>query len=1210
MSCIQYNVNKDGSEDNNNKLKKIDTLHDMYREDRGTDVSYILNQKEFYNDCQKYVYNQLGYGKTLNAHFEPDFESYFESKMDLPSLCESSKYGKVYFTINEIMNDYVSGQQQGPILTALLQNPLIRAIQIQFPSGQEKRELFKEPANAQSLNYVANFIMQFSGKQSQDAVFPIDAKAGPMQCIFQNINNGVNTLATAMTICDSAGGGVNDKEDSGEAKCSKSASNILFNKKFQPLPFPFNDTTARKYNINSNFWTKDIYNIYYTEGSLPFSVKNQSSIVLHVDNRKDVRKQYVGTFGLNKSGTSAVSGTSVASLRDLIVAVYNTKNMSNGLDTYYTTMLKEKGEFDITQIVNAMMKNGEGKENIIGFLLDFKRAGDYEQVDSSKTVESLFGVFPILCTGDVLCSVYARTKNLSCAYVHSNYMDLFKTSRVLTPEEQKAAEENIKVARTQAQLNTLNGKIAELTTIETSFNSAALTAYIQYIDDWKNNYSEEPLVLLTMQGLKNKLESYKPDSTNTELFTQYTVPIKTQLGGSSSVVITQENAATIKPSLDAIDKKYELFFKNVAFMKSNSPYDLTKNLLGPVDSAAMDIESPPSSRSPPKSSSRGSPKSTSARYRSAPFFDINLFSNRKAMEAAKEIIRYNETLRGRIPPAQKLIRETEVQQNIEIFKEHMFIVLDNYVENMSILQSPGVDELRKIETLKQQLYKLQINKDNNNKVEIEVETKNKEFTSEVFKTLLTPLMSADTIIEDDIIDINIDDIDDIDNEDLFKTSIDELLKESSQKTEVSSEVVKDPEEMIIKSVPVRVSSRTKKTPSWLENYQTPIKVGGGPFKTTQKNTQKNAVKSSSISSSKTKTNQDPIKVSICDVINKLDFSEIVIDGSNSVLPFIDSNISNLYPGTYYDFLTKQLAATTSSEQKNYIQSTIDNFPSSVSKSTIANYDSLYSAINNNYDLITINAVYNNLRQQFNDSIKRILSDNVKNIVNGVSCLSKEIKVLIFLTNLITSEDGLLVDVKQYGNQSEIFQEIINFESDINTPGSSGTSGQLSNASQIITYAYQIQDIKTLQLLVIQFFAFIKKYIYPLTVKTPEEQSLYQNELYLLDYFKVSDESQALINDIISKGTLNTRLDILMSYFMVPIMRNISGSAKRGLSSNSDGDNGAPTKKSRSGGKRTRRKRVSRKKRTTRSKGKKQNKKRVSKKHKKKNLKKRTMNRKK
>ena len=176
--------------------------------------------------------------------------------MDLPSLCESSKYGKVYFTINEIMDDYTPGQQQGTILRDLLQNPLIRAIQIQFPSGKEKRELFKEPANAQKLNYVANFIMQFCGKQSQSAVFPIDAKAGPMQCIFQNINNGVNTLATAMTICDSAGGGVNDKEDGGEAKCSKSASNILFNKKFQPLPFPFTDTSARKYQVNSNLWTK------------------------------------------------------------------------------------------------------------------------------------------------------------------------------------------------------------------------------------------------------------------------------------------------------------------------------------------------------------------------------------------------------------------------------------------------------------------------------------------------------------------------------------------------------------------------------------------------------------------------------------------------------------------------------------------------------------------------------------------------------------------------------------------------------------------------------------------------------------------------------------------------------------------------------------------------------------------------------------------
>ena len=422
MSCIKYTVSGEKSSDKaNEKLEKLDTLHDMWRTgERGDDIQDVLNNI-FRGGAESYVRNEYGFNLTLNQQFEPLFESYIEEVQDLPSLCQSVKYGKVYWTIQELMDDYFTKDFESTVLN----NPMIRAIQIIVPTGSDKRTLFKikndndtdiivsksnDPSQTENkstlLNYVANCILRFfnsgiSINTTDLVLFAIDANAGSLPCIFQSINNNVNTIGTALTICDSAGGGVDDS--SSVNKCGVKAQDILFNKKYQPLLFPFNIAFVkasesnpqrlaalnqikilhkdRAYIIQSNVFTRDKYILYYTENELPFSVQNKCSIVFHV---MDITTQedFFAPFELRASG-KLISGTPVVVLRALIRYLYDqlTNNNNNTINTQINKNLEKiansSASFNIVPIIIKMLSQGQSKLDIIKMLLDYKRAGDH-----------------------------------------------------------------------------------------------------------------------------------------------------------------------------------------------------------------------------------------------------------------------------------------------------------------------------------------------------------------------------------------------------------------------------------------------------------------------------------------------------------------------------------------------------------------------------------------------------------------------------------------------------------------------------------------------------------------------------------------------------------------------------------------------------------------------------------------------------------------
>ena len=198
----------------------------------------------------------------------------------------------------------------------------IDVIEIQVPVDKEaKQELFKTPANEAKIKKVATFILKFFFPGPYGKVlFPVDAKSGPLPCIFQDIDS-VGNLATALTIGDSATGGVDEKKNKSESalSCRKQSRDIPFNQPNQPLFFPFTDIPKRRYVFDSQEFTKNIYEIYYTEkAKRPFNSQNKDSMVLVVKRKGGV--EWKAQFELSNSG-STLSGVGVPTLKKLITII-------------------------------------------------------------------------------------------------------------------------------------------------------------------------------------------------------------------------------------------------------------------------------------------------------------------------------------------------------------------------------------------------------------------------------------------------------------------------------------------------------------------------------------------------------------------------------------------------------------------------------------------------------------------------------------------------------------------------------------------------------------------------------------------------------------------------------------------------------------------------------------------------------------------------
>jgi len=225
QTCLKYNYVYSAKTDTiGNLMSKSDTFHDMWAKNRGVNIQEILkNIKVNWSNILPADYIRQNMSGAVIGDIEVNGESFFEQDQELPSLCSSKRYGKVTFDIKDIMDNYEEGRTGGHTasthITDILTNPLITSISITIPNGDaEQKDLFKRPkddAKAKQVSYVANYIKYFFSHGDdpglKNHLFSIDANCGSLPYIFQHVDN-VGTLASALTICDSATGGVNEKK--------------------------------------------------------------------------------------------------------------------------------------------------------------------------------------------------------------------------------------------------------------------------------------------------------------------------------------------------------------------------------------------------------------------------------------------------------------------------------------------------------------------------------------------------------------------------------------------------------------------------------------------------------------------------------------------------------------------------------------------------------------------------------------------------------------------------------------------------------------------------------------------------------------------------------------------------------------------------------------------------------------------------------------
>jgi len=705
-------TNRDNIRDNIiGNLKRVDTLHDFWSKGRGEDIQDILNvmyKDNVKQDVTTFANQAVSAGALTEIEVRGEKEFEKKEKLDLPSLKESETFGKVHYTLTKMPTNEEDATKLSKYFD---EHPQIQAITIKRPSKEDKKNFFKE----NSLNFIAGVILKFFGRKNDETVvFPIDAKAGDLPCIFQDIKKNVFTLATALTVGDSAGGGVNEIKNKSEDKqvCNKPSTNIQFNKKFeQPLPFPFNNVDKkRQYDITSNIFTKDVFELYYTENKMPFSVKNQSSIILHVLHLHSPKKTWSAPFELNASSTS-VSGVSVVTLRDLIRIINRTQSDTAKMAQEITDFKNNKGfygQLDLSPIILGMISSGITYKTIIQFLLDYKRAGDYEQVNSTLVVKNQTGTFPIFCTGDRLCSVYARVQELNCVFTHADSMDLYRFQTAPLSAAESADRLNLRLTGevvksrddlVEQQLKKMK-KVIEIPNFEDD-----LEKYLTYIKRWITEYKDAPLIVIILVGLEAKIETYLGN------FEQYTTeiakiffakpnypssPIKDLITNITNESIDTNNYENFKSRISEINTKFEYFFKNITTMSSMGAFALDKNLLGPEPSTGQGDSG---------SSDQIKSELIGAKYKNAPFFSTSI---KKAILANKLLKDINEYILSR-----ERIKKWKLQQHfnadvLEKFKTTVNSILDSYIANETILEQLSEPIRKNISVVKDAINTLSI----------------------------------------------------------------------------------------------------------------------------------------------------------------------------------------------------------------------------------------------------------------------------------------------------------------------------------------------------------------------------------------------------------------------------------------------------------------------------------------------------------------------
>ena len=444
-----------------------DTIHDMYpvsNSSRGENIRPYLD-KIMPPNVQAWLDSQININiktnsKVTASNIELSTEKYIEDSYPLPSI----KNDGIKLTYSDIMNDYKDRK-----LLSMVE--MLRGDKdVLVISGiEDKVDISKD---SPERNYIANFILNFfiSDYKNQNVGFSFDAAKGKLPYIFHNISQ-CRTCNTALTYADSA----NTSEPKSLSKLNQT-----------DVIFPQDKNGDYVYPVTSNFFTKDIFNISYTSDTV-YNYKNPSAVALNVHDKQsgNVYKSYFNTKHAN--------GTSVGDIKKIIL-----DDQTN------------KPKFDKMLKINEITDYINNKEL---FLYDYKRSGDYEQVNAMEYVSKNYQ-FSIFSSIDILCVLYARVKGINCIRTQGGNLYLYR----FTTTEQTLSDEvklNKKIANIKLKCRRLI-KLIELSGSLPGLNTENLNTQISNIDNtiaFANSQTLplEPLpnilLIINLELVKNKLNN-------------------------------------------------------------------------------------------------------------------------------------------------------------------------------------------------------------------------------------------------------------------------------------------------------------------------------------------------------------------------------------------------------------------------------------------------------------------------------------------------------------------------------------------------------------------------------------------------------------------------------------------------------------------------------------------------------------------------------
>lgn len=366
-----------------------DTIHDMYpvsNSSRGENIRPYLN-KIMNPTVETYLQSNTG-GKVTASNIEHSTEKYIEEILGLPNI----KNNGIKVTYSDIMKDYKKGELLNMVETLRGDKDVLVISGIEDNNDIQK--------DLPERNYIANFILNFfiSDYKNQNVGFSFDASKGKLPYIFWNITQ-CRTCNTALTYVDSA----------------NTSDSISLSKLNQTdVIFPQDGDNCNEnyvFSVTSNHFTKNRFQISYTSDTV-YNYKNPYAIALNV---RDIQSGNVYKSYFNSINRK--NGTSVGDIKQIILPSFSPK---------FKNMLK------IDEITNNFYNNMT-KEL---FLYDYKRSGDYEQVNAMKCVSKNYQ-FSIFSSIDILCVLYARVNGINCIRTQGGNLYLYRfttTEQTLSPE--------------------------------------------------------------------------------------------------------------------------------------------------------------------------------------------------------------------------------------------------------------------------------------------------------------------------------------------------------------------------------------------------------------------------------------------------------------------------------------------------------------------------------------------------------------------------------------------------------------------------------------------------------------------------------------------------------------------------------------------------------------------------------------------------------